>query len=451
MRILFVENRSATWLWAAVARELGRQGHEIHWLVQNRMFAPSFGNIHLLPIPRRRDIQSLNGVERYADILRTDRGILFYGISAGHYEHYDRLIGSLLDRVRPDVIFGESTQFHELLTIRHARRLKVAFLAPSVTRYPADRMCFYEYDTLNQVGGEGVDLSDSEADEMRVAIATRNVPLVYMEKALQKTWIARAWRAYSHAKVMIGWAMGERFITPAPWRRLLLDCDHELQRRRWEGFAAGALPGHLAGKPWVLYPLQMQPEANIDVFGQPWNDQAQLVQRAARALVGMGGTLVIKPNPKSRYELSGKLCDVVNAEANVVALSHDVSMDAVFPPAPLVLTVTGTVLLECVCAGKPVACLGQHAMGRYRGVTVLENPEQLGAFVQGVLDGENTGATRIEARSLLKFLHRTSYPALIWDPIVQPYLMNQEQIAALAVAFADVLSKRNAAALSWAT
>lgn len=449
MRILFIENRSATWLWASIAQELCRQGHEIHWIVQNKLFTPSFGTIHLLPVPSRKEKRVFGGDDLYADIRRTDRSVLYFGLSGDHYAHYDYQIGKVLDSVRPDFIFGEVTQFHELLTIRHARRLRVPFLSPNATRYPTGRMCFFAFDTLNEVGGEGGELGDDEANEMLSAIAARKIVPAYIENVSRKSWVPLAWRTYSHARLLIGWALGERFVTPSPWRRLMLERDHALQHKRWEGFAAHELPGYLAETPWVLYPLQMQPESNIDIFGQPWNDQAQIIQRAARALTAVGGTLVVKPNPKSKYELSSKLCNVVVSEPNIIALSHDVLMSAIFHSAPLVLTVTGTILLESIFAGKPVASLGEHAMTRYPGVTALDNPEQLAAVLQGVLDGRIVGATRTEALSLLKFLHRTSYPAQIWDPIARPELMNREQRALLIAAFTDVLSSaQDAVALS---
>lgn len=449
MRILFIENRYTTWLWASIAQKLCRQRHEIHWLVQNKIFTPSFGIIHLLSAPSRKEKSVFAGDDLYADIRRTDRAVLHFGLSDGHYVHYDYQIGKVLDSVRPDVIFGEVTQFHELLTIRHARRLRVPFLSPNATRYPTGRMCFFAFDTLNEVGGEGGELGDDEANEMLSAIAARKIVPTYMKKRLQKRWIPRARRAFEHARIMIGWARGERFNTPSPWRRLQLMRDHSLQYNCWEGSAIRELPGYLAERPWVLYPLQMQPESNIDIFGQPWNDQTQIIQRAARALAAMGGTLVVKPNPNSKYELGSKLCNVVVSEPNIIALSHDVLMSAVFQSAPLVLTVTGTILLESIFAGKPVACLGDHAMARYKGVKRLETPEQLASVLQGVLNGRIVGATRSEARELLKFLHRTSYPAQIWDPITRPDLMTQDHIAPLAAAFTAVLSSaKEAVALS---
>jgi len=53
MRILFVENRYTTWIFSIVAKELAQSGHEIHWIVQNPIFSPKIGNIHLLPFPKK--------------------------------------------------------------------------------------------------------------------------------------------------------------------------------------------------------------------------------------------------------------------------------------------------------------------------------------------------------------------------------------------------------------
>jgi hypothetical protein len=258
---------------------------------------------------------------------------------------------------------------------------------------------------------------------------------------LLRTWI----RLQDKLRITAGWALGERYITPSPRRKLQLNAERDRQRVRWEERTGTTWPTWLAllqsGGPWVLYALQMQPEGNIDVWGSPWNDQAEIVRRSARALAAMGATLVVKPNPKSKYEMSSALNEVLRTEPNVIGLPHATPMNQVFPAAPLILSVTGTVLLEALFSGKPVACLGDHSMSRYPGITRIDQPEDLPVVLKVALLGRCLPASRDEACNLLQVLHRTSYAATVWDPIAQPEINTAVTMEALTHAFSQVLTQ----------
>ena len=436
MKILFIENRYATWLWVAVAQGLEKRGHEIHWLVQNPMFSPNMGQVHVLPFPIKDERLPDASLEWLRD---SDRGVRWFGGDGTHWHTYNQNILQALQKINPDVVFGEPTEFHELLALMNARAMGIRFLFPSATRYPVGRLQFLDYDTLNPVGGEGQNLSDSEFDSMLDAIISRTVRPSYMEigkqSSLQKKWGS----LIDKVRILAGWLQGERYITPSPWKKIQLERIHARQYEQWESFAHRILPTAINHKTLVLFPLQMQPEANIEVWGKPWSDQTALVKRAAAALNLMGAVLVVKPNSKSKYELTPELCDLVKNAPNIVAISHQTPMKEVFSQASLVMTVTGTVLLESIFSGKPVASLGSHAMMRYTGVQALNAPEDIAQTLQAVLNNEIVGATREEAKGLLSFLYKTSYPATTFDPLNQPELMNDENISALLGAFSDVL------------
>ncbi|MEC5162236.1 hypothetical protein ACFDR9_001743 [Janthinobacterium sp. CG_23.3] len=438
MKILFVENRYATWIFDAVAARLQAAGHEIHWLVQNPVFRPSSGTVHLLRFPGRSE---KTADASFAWLAELDRGVRWFGGDGSHWQCYSRQIDAVLAALQPRVIFGEVTEFHELLTVELAKRRRMPFYQPTSTRYPVGRLQFLSYDTMDPVFGEDLDLAPARLDAMLDDIVERKVKPSYMESSQRSWWDGKRLAWSDRARILGGWIRGERYVTPSPLLKMRLQRRHAVQYRRWENLAHRSLPASLAGKPWVLLPLQMQPESNIELWGHPWSDQVALVRRAAQALHGMGAVLVVKPNPKSKYELSEALCEVVESCANIVAISHTTPMKAVFASAPLVMTVTGTVLLECVLAGKPVASLGSHAMSRYAGVSALAAPESIAAVLRGVLDNVVMGASAVDAKQLLNYLHKTSYPAAMWDPVSRPEMMTRENVAGLVSAFDDVLRK----------
>ncbi len=444
MKLLFVENRFATKIYEAVGRRLEAMGHEIHWLVQNPIFSPKWGYVHKLPFPLNH-VQDLSKPDEYAWLRQSDRGVLHFGVSGKHYSHYDHHITAVLDTVMPDVIFGEATAFHELLTIKRARERNIFYLAPNATRYPTDRVVFMSYDTLDAVGGDGSFLNLEKAERILEAIRTRKVVPSYMRMLSNPSWSIEKYRLVSAISITKGWFAGERYITPSPVRKFQLSMDQRRQRKYWDDRASNELKAlsdllH-SRKPWVLYALQMQPESNIDVFGAPWNEQAEIIRRAAQALQKNGAMLVVKPNPKSKYEMTKYLNDVMDGEPNLVRVSHSTPMSDLFPHAPLILTVTGTVLLESIFIGKPVACLGTHSMRNYPGVTPIEAPEDVSMVLANVMDGHACSASHVQALALLQRLHATSYSATIWDPVRQPHQGTDATIDALTTAFASVLKE----------
>jgi hypothetical protein len=443
MKLLFVENRYATWIYRDIAKALSTSGFEIHWLVQNPVFAPDFGQVHLMPFPpaTARHSQAMDGA--YDWLSRTDRGVLHFGVNTGHYPHYAHHIEAVLDTVQPDFVFGEATEFHELLTLHHARKRGIRYLSPNATRYPSDRLAFMSYDTLNPVGGDGSRLDDAAAATMLDGIRHRKVIPSYMRPAEQLPRHMALTRLADKLRITRGWIGGERYVTPSPARKLALNAAQRQAWQDWELRSATTVQKWTdllrSGKAWVLYALQMQPEGNIDVWGSPWNKQAEIVQRAARALQRCGATLVVKPNPKSKYEMSTGLNQAMESEPNIIGLPHATPMKDVFPATPLVMAVTGTVLMECVFSGKPVAGLGSHAMLQYPGVTSIDSPEALPAVLAAAKAGEANVASTGQAQALLQEIHAASYDATLWDPVAQPHFATPERITKLVAAFRGVI------------
>ncbi len=440
MRILFIENRTSTVIWEKAAHVLAAHGHEVHWLVQNHLYAPKAANVHLVPYPAAADLSDGPLDPALAQIARTDRAVLNFGVKPSHYPHYWKHVGALLDRLAPEVVFGESTNFHELMAIHVCKARGTPYVAPLETRYPAGRIVFFRYDTFEPIGGCHEPLSPQANRELLDRIVKRDVRPAYME-APSGAWNARVGRWSERLRLTRAWLLGERFLTPSPLRHIRLNRTRDRTKAAWDAMArqrSGFNPR--ADRAWVLYPLQLQPESNLDVFGQPWNNQCETMARAAAALAPMGARLVVKPNPKSKYEMMPALLEAARRHDNIVPLEHAYPMSAVFPDAPLVLSVTGTVILESIFSGKPVAVLGDHQMTSLAGVTRLGAPEQVAAVLQEVLAGRARRATRDEGEATLQWLHETSYGTRFFDPVQRPDLLTGDTIRKLQAAFLDVLA-----------
>jgi len=440
MRLLFIENRYATRVWESVATRLLAAGHEIHWMVQNPVFRPRVGCIHQLPFPRVA-LQHGAGEGEGPGLLKyPERSVTYYGHSRAHHAPYRRAIELLLRKLQPEVVFGEQTQLHELLAIDIARQMGVPFLCPSATRYPVDRVFFCINDTMQTLGGSGSTMTEEAARELLESIRYRRVTPSYMRAPQMPKLRRAAHRAADKVRMTWGWLRGERFLTPSPWRKMQLDRQHALNVSRWETTARAGLEDSWAGQPWVLYPLQLQPESNIEVWGYPWNDQVEIVRRTADALARCGAYLVVKPNPKCKYEMSPALCELCASHPSVIPMGHGVSMQMLLPHATAVLSVTGTVIMEAACSSKPIAVLGDHDLARVPGVRPIYAPEEIVDVLVEVREGHYPFAHESALIAYLKKLYADSYPGTPFDPVNQPELATEDNLHALSESFLHVLN-----------
>jgi hypothetical protein len=437
LKLLFVENRYTTRLLERVALRLALNGHEVSWLVQNHLFRPrGWDRVYCIPYPAG---DSTPSPPEFAALTRIDRGVRYFGGNPSHYAHYAEHIGSVLDTVCPDVVFGESTQFHELITVAMCRRRGIEFLHPAATRIPHGRISFLRGDTTDTFAGSGEQLNESAAHQLVQAVANRRYSAFtnashasQAEPALQR----RLRAAGDSLTILAAWLHGERFVTPSPWRKFRLEWLRRRALKRVDTLA-GAMPAVPTGR-YVLYPMQMQPETNIDVWGAPHHDQAAIIAKAAASLEGSGRLLVVKLNPTAKYELlEPGLFDSL-AQSNVRVAPRSCPMAPLFAGAEALLTVTGSVLYESIFSGKPVFVLGRHALSRLPGVLALEQPGDLGRAMNA---GPPRAASSADAVHVVQQVVECSYEGTWFDPLTMRQFDTADNLDRLAQAFEAVVRR----------
>ena len=181
MKILFIENRYKTYFYDAIVATLEKLDHEVTWIVQNHGFIPRNGTVYKIPYPKKKD--NFNSNVNLEDIISSDRQVNFFGLNKHqHFFYYYDKISNVFDDVKPDVVFGESTLFHELITIKICRERDIMFLHPTSCRYPKNRFSFYKYDTVEPFSGSNETISQNQANYIIDSIANRTVKPNYMKK-----------------------------------------------------------------------------------------------------------------------------------------------------------------------------------------------------------------------------------------------------------------------------
>jgi hypothetical protein len=434
MTILFIENRQKTYFYEEIAKKLEKEGYEIHWIVQNKQFKPSSKNNHIIKYPKKQT--QITNQEKYVEeVINSDRQLNFFEKKeTDYFYYYNQKIENLLQKIAPDIVFGEATAFHELLTIFNCKKLNILYLNPSTSRYPRGRFSFYKYNTLEPYKGSEETLSYEEAMSVISQITHRQMVPDYMRlrpASLPKKIGDKVHKTYAYLR-------GERFNTPSPLVKYKLQKNQKRNIVDWNKSAVDTIDENSFS---VLYPLQMQPEANIDVWGAKYRNQQKLIDEIS-TLLPEDAILYVKPNPKSKYELSKELVDLVRQKKNIRILHHAEKMDNVLPKMDLVITVTGTIAIECVLINKPVITLVNTINNKAKNCTYVDSLEtELGGVIKKIKDDDFIKLKEKEKVDFINILNASSYSGKISDPFEDESCVSEHNVSLLFNAFKSILEK----------
>ena len=435
MKLLFVENQYKTFFFEAIALKLQEQGHDIFWIVQNKKFAPkSKFNTHIIPYPKKNS-KTYTPDKSIDYIIESDRNMNYFEYKdKSHFYYYSEVLKKLVHEIHPDFIFGECTLFHELLIAKHCKELGIKYLNPLPCRYPTNKFTFYLYHTMESYGGCNKDLPREKAIEIMDNINGRVIAPDYM-KPLVKTKFEKLQDKLYKTR---GYYLGEKYNTPSPFVKLKIEKTKNQNKQKWDVLAQEGVDKTDGFK--VLYPLQVQPEENIDVWGRPRRNQLKVIQEIVENLPE-DALLYVKPNPKPRYEVDGDMIHFVSNHKKIKMISHSTSMTEVFSDFDLIITVTGTVAIESILANKPVVTLIKTLNNTVKNCIYLEKLDNLEEIILNVKNDSFPKATLDEKIGLINLLNRTSYEGNVSDVFNDPNCLDEDNINLIVSAFNEIIEK----------
>jgi len=433
MKLLFIENRYKTYLFDAIAKELQKE-HQIFWIVQNPEFSPTVGEVNVIKFPENdinEDEVKSNLEIDFEGVIQSDRQQNYFKKKGVNYfYYYAKQIDEIITQIQPDFVFGESTAFHELLTIEICKKSNILYLTPSSCRYPVGRFSFYKYNTLEPYKGSGELLGNEDAINIIESIENRVLKPDYMKKIT----VSKSKIVGNKLKIIKSYYGGEKYNTPSPLVKYKLEQQKNKNIEAWEEIA---IKGIEKDKFSVLYPMQMQPEANIDVWGRKCRDQFTTIVNIHKQM-GEDEVLYIKPNPKSKYELTNDLITYISKHKNIVALQHTVSMDAIFKDVDLFITVTGTIAIECILANKPIVTLVKTINNTSNNCLFAESFNAISKYKGMIKKNIFPKNTKQEKINYLNRLNMSSFKGSDADPFSKKEAVSDENIALMMEAFNKV-------------
>lgn len=435
MKLLFIENRYKTFFFESITKELTVKGYEIHWLIQNKEFTPSSEfKLHSIRYPKGN--YKFVKDEAVETVIKSDRQLNHFDKKdTSYFYYYNEKIRKLLKKIKPDLVFGESTAFHELLTINNCKELDILYLNPSTCRYPIGRFSFYKYDTLEPYQGSKEILSKKDAEITIDQIVNRKTVPDYMKPIP----VSNNKKVKDQFKKVYSYIKGERFNTPNPLIKYKLEKLKVSNILEWDNIAVNSIDEDTKFK--VLYPLQMQPEANIDVWGRKHRNQSKLISKIANQLP-KNAVLYVKPNPKSKYELNKDIIKVIKENEKIIPLKHSSKMDAVLPKIDLVITVTGTIAIECILSNKPVVNLVNTINNEAKNCSYIDLKEnELENQINKVKEDKFYKLNISEKIDFINILNSSSYKGIVSDPFSDLNCLSEYNMNNIEKAFNDILNK----------
>ncbi|MCK0108287.1 hypothetical protein MWU58_03210 [Flavobacteriaceae bacterium S0825] len=430
MKLLFIENRYKTFFFDLVATKLEKHGHDIYWIVQNPNFIPTSGKIITIKYPPKS--VKVNKEVNLDNILISDRQLNYFKKEdTSYFYYYYQEIKNIIQEIKPNFVFGESTVFHELLTIKICKEKDILYLHPSSCRYPSGRFSFYLYDTVYPYLGSENLLSQNEALSIIDNIVKRHSKPDYMKKvSFKKSKVLK-----DKAKILKGYITGEKYNTPNPIVKYKIEKQKEKNKAIWNEKAVSQIDKNVFS---IVYPLHLQPEANIDVWGRPRRDQLESIQQIANNLKH-NQVLYIKPNPKSKYELSKELLSFIDNTPNTQMLHHQVSMDEIFIDVNLFITVNGTIALECIFANKPILTLVEVFFNKAKNCLFMNGFDLLQDHIIDIQKNNFPILSQNEKIDFLNLLNTTSFMGVISDPYYSAYSVSKQNVKDVTKAFESIV------------
>lgn len=426
-KIIFVENRELTFLWKAIGDKL-KDIYEVHYIVQNKQFLSTKknSNIHFIPYPKSSETKKTQ--DSILWIEEIDRKNRYFNGKNKHFQYYFEKINALLDHIQPIVVFGESTQFHELLTIEACKLHKIPYYFPFHCGIPDNRFFFLEYDKYNPVNGNGDAVPPEVLDALIDQIKKFQKPPSYMTLPAKSLGS----RIQKTINTLIGYYRGEKFITPSPFVKVLTFQKIKKIIQKWD--ASAQLNPNNNNHFKILFPLHLQPESSIDVHSYPNYNQKKLAEFILQN-IDPQDELYIKPNPKFGFEIDESFMELKENHPNVFFLASQTRMNNLIHDFDLVVTSNGTVTVEAVLNEIPVATFVKTYNNQFKTCRHIKDETTFQDIVHWAKNPIRENLTRDEKRDFLNIRFQMSYPGQLIDPYNYPQVYEPNNMETIVNSF----------------
>lgn len=358
-----------------------------------------------------------------------------------------RLITAFLDEIQPDALLleavaGISSYIMWSWARRHGRRMILPFQARLPGRFVVLDNPYDQWTTVErrfaEIHRRGLSPADRErADALRRDVIDRQVQPSYVTTTLAQfnppRLAADAAHGARYVRNYIRYRGWEDYTTRSPWYYAGAQLMKQMRvlGHRMTRFYEQPRPG----ERYVLYPLQISPEAGVMVLAPFLTDQIALIESVARSLP-IDHRLYVKEHIIDWFSRPFSFYRELRRIPNVRLISPFVSAHSLIRHASAVTSTTSTMGLEALFFGKPVVMFGRVFHNAYPQVRRVRAVEDLPGILHELLT-----AYEPDHDLFLEFLAAIlagSYPGQL-DPYA-PEFLAPENVSAVAAGIRQELN-----------
>jgi hypothetical protein len=220
----------------------------------------------------------------------------------------------------------------------------------------------------------------------------------FLRKFLASTMRAQAWTAAGSLKAIIQRLPEHLRIIAQESRYAWFDKGNDYSRytvgdllrsymrKRWNlaRYKLAKLNTRPGVRPYVVYPLHMQPESTIDVFGPFHSDQLNLITQITRALP-CTHDLYVKIHPSDIDGWSSGFYGQISRLPNTRLIGPEYSSRDLIRSASLVITVAGSMAYEAGLCQIPAVTFSRNFFCELPTVYFCDSPSSLPGLIQKLL------------------------------------------------------------------
>tara|TARA_A100001391_G_scaffold150652_1_gene108156 strand:- start:712 stop:2121 length:1410 start_codon:yes stop_codon:yes gene_type:complete len=374
-RLVLIGNQARTEFFKRVADYVDHKHVRISWIVVNAdqrdELLKSYPAEDVLYLPLSTPLKSDSEDLKINDLLFCDRRLKYIKETGRTYlRAIQAPIKEFLNDEIPTLLVGELTYSYELVAYRLTQKVLPHCRWVSIfhTRTPPNHFAFYEDESFSRevwpVPNDIPKLEECGQDNGSYSYQelNRNISRHFNS------------RDFVFGKI-VRFLSKDGFDAEDPtlksngrWEKLRKNVPFFLNRITYKWIRKCSIEEIRSTRGrTVIYPLHLQPEANIDTCGRYWDNQAETILKIWRQL-GPEDTLFIKEHPVAIGNRGMLWYRRLLNYPNIKLLHHQCAPSQIIREVDYVFTVAGTMGMEAALAGGRVLCLAPTSYDRLENV-----------------------------------------------------------------------------------
>lgn len=459
MNVCFLACFDKTILFNKISKELDAQGINVFWISVSTKWtnyllenAVSPDNIITLS---SEEVSNVGVTDELEELMRLIEKHNSHTLKQVYY--MDRILSKkswkdvlvlfqyIIDKVTPfikkkniQIIFGETTAAHEIITAMIAKSINIKFFKPHTVRIPDNRFAFFEgYSEKNIFKVASPDWSEeknnkfiSEYEDNKQKpyyVAVHNTKNEYVDMSYYKTIFKKLKDIFQERN--------SNFTEKSLYHHLFIEKKYLYPLNRFIILNCLKFYTIKDKRKYVLYTMHVQPEASIDVLGIENNNQYETIKKISSNLP-YNYTLLVKAHSSGLGSNTfNSLKKISNIPGVMLVDPYQNSLD-ILKYVDLVYTVSGTIGMEAAILGVKSVSLSPMFYNKFELSFYDKNPSNIRKylFLNCNYDKQKTTSSLY---SYLQFTHS----GFISDPISLPFCTSSENIKVVSKAFLQLINE----------